>query len=393
MKKDFPENFLWGVACSSHQVEGNNSNNDWWEWEQKGKTKEKSGWACDSWNRYIVDHKLAEDLGCNSFRLSLEWSRIEPEEGVFSEEALGHYKKVLIDLEKRGMKRAVTLFHWTLPIWFSQKYGWHHPQSPEIFSRYCQKVIDFLGDEMDILLTINEPRLILNKGYLAGVFPPGKHNPILFLEARKNLIEGHKRCFDLVKKRNPNLPVGITQFCNDFRWSSGNKFFKRIVERVEDFYNWKFFNKLEGKFDFVGINYYFGLSINLIPPFVKMIKPDGITTEMGWGIHPDGLQELIKNAWRKYKKPIYIFENGIADGEDLHRKKFIESHVKAIQNAISEGADVRGYFYWSLLDNFEWCEGFSKKFGLCEVDFESMERKPRKSYHAYRDIIRKKLIK
>jgi beta-glucosidase len=146
MKKKFPENFLWGVAYSSHQVEGNNVNNDWWEWEEKGKTKEKSGWACDSWNRYLIDHKLVEDLGCNSFRISLEWSRIEPTEGEFSEEALKHYKKVLADLEKRGIKRVVTLFHWTLPIWFAEKYGWHHPRSSEVFSKYCEKFLRNPGE-------------------------------------------------------------------------------------------------------------------------------------------------------------------------------------------------------------------------------------------------------
>ena len=393
MKKKFPENFLWGAAYSSHQVEGNNFNNDWWEWEQKGKTKEKSGWACDSWNRYIIDHQLVEDLGCNAFRISLEWSRIEPEEGIFSEEALDHYRKVLIDLEKRGVKRVLTLFHWTLPIWFAKRYGWHHPQSPEIFSKYCKKVVDFLGDEIDIFLTINEPRLILNRGYLKGDFPPGKHNPVLFFEARKNLAEAHNLCYEIIKKRKSNLPVGITQFCNDFKSGIKGKIFRKIVEKIEDFYNWIFFKKIEGKFDFVGINYYFGVFVYPFPPFHKMIKPNGIVTEMGWGIHPDGLQEILKNAWRKYEKPIYIFENGIADGEDVYRKDYIKKHIGAIQNAIGEGVDVRGYFYWSLIDNFEWCEGYSKKFGLCEVDFETMERRPRKSYYAYRDIIQKNLAK
>jgi beta-glucosidase len=388
MKHKFPDDFLWGVAYSSHQVEGNNSNNDWWEWEKKGKTKEESGWACDSWNRYPVDHKLAQDLGCNAFRLSLEWSRIEPKEGSFSDEAIGHYRKILKDLKKRGMKRCVTLCHYTLPIWFARDYGWENKKAVNLFSNYAEKVVGQLGKEIDILQTMNEPRLVLNRGYLLGSRPPGRKNPIAFLKARKNLINAHIKSYDKIKKIDKRILVGMTQYCNDFEFSEGNKLFLWLTEKVENFYNWKFFDEIGDKQDYIGINYYHGYKISLKPPFISELVEYKIKNDMGWGMWPEGIHEIAMDAWNKYKKPIYILENGAADSEDRMRPKYIREHLKWIRRAISDGADIRGYFHWSILDNFEWDDGYGPKFGLCEVDFKTMDRKPRPSFYEYQKIIK-----
>lgn len=377
---------MWGAGNSSHQVEGGNINNDWHEWEQKGKTKDKSGLACDSWYKYENDHELARELNCNSFRLSLEWSRIEPEEGKFSAEAIGHYRKVLQDIKAKGMKRVVTLWHWTLPLWFSHQYGWHRKESVKYFSRYCEKVIQELGDEIDIFITLNEPRLPLNKGYLIGNFPPGKINPFAYFKARQNMVEAHKKCYALAKKIKNDLPVGITQFCNDFDFFGRSRVAGALTEKVEDFYNWHFFTEIGDSQDFIGINYYFGMKISFSFPFVEMQKEGGKVTDMGWGIFSEGIYEVVMDAWKCYRKPIYIFENGIADKKDKYRKDFICDYLKWLHRAISEGADVRGYFYWSLLDNFEWNYGFEKRFGLVEVDFKTQERKIRPSAWEYAKI-------
>jgi len=390
VKLTFPKNFLWGTAYSSHQVEGNNKNNDWWQWEQGGKTKEKSGWACDSWNRYPIDHQLVRDLGCNAFRFSLEWSRIEPEEGKFSPEAIEHYRKVINDLKQKGIKRVVTLWHWTLPLWFSQKYGWHHNDSAVLFSRYCKKVVEELGEDIDILITLNEPRLHLNKGYIIGEFPPGKRNPFLYFRARKNLVKAHVRCYEETKKLKKNIKIGLTQYTNDFDFVGGLQFMKFLTEKIEDFYNWHFFEQVGDAKDFIGINYYFGYDYRISPwyPFVKNIKGPEVRSDMDWEFSPEGIHEVTMDAWKRYKLPIYIFENGAADSEDKIRVRYIKEHLRWLHRSIRKGADVKGYFYWSLIDNFEWVEGFWPRFGLCEMDYATMERKPRKSYYFYQSVIK-----
>ncbi len=377
--KNFPKNFLWGVAHSSHQVEGNNKNNDWHEWEQKGKTKDFSGLACDSWNKFPEDHDLAQKLGCNAFRLSLEWSRIEPEEGKFNQKAIDHYRKVLQDLKARNIKTVVTLWHWTLPLWFSKKYGWHHKDSVEIFARYCEKVVGELGGEIDFLLTTNEPLMTFGKGYLLGDFPPGKIAPWKFLKARKNMILSHKKCYDVCKKQNKNLPIGITQY-HSFIGSSKNPIAKLIRKII--FY--RFYDQVGDKQDFIGINYYKKSDL----PWKR--NKNKKVTDFGWEIYPKGIYEVIMDAHRRYQKPIYIFENGLADKEDKYRKDYITDHLKYIKKAIEDGADVRGYFHWSLLDNFEWNEAFEMKFGLCEIDFKDKNRPrtPRPSFYHYQRIIK-----
>ncbi len=392
MKKTFPKDFLWGVAYSSHQVEGNNKNNDWWEWEQQGKTKEKSGWACDSWNRYPIDHQLVEDLGCGGFRLSLEWSRIEPEKGKFSDEAIEHYRNVLKDLKARGIKRVVTLWHWTLPLWFSHEYGWHKKESVECFAKYCKKVISELGEEIDIFITMNEPTIFLNKGYLVGVFPPGKRCPFSFWRARKNMIKAHKTCYELIKKSHSKLPVGITQYCNSFEFFGVLKKLNCCLKKFEFFYNWGFIDNSLDEHDFIGVDYYATFVFSLKPPFVRRKTTQNRWADIQWGIYSKGMQEVCEQSWARHRKPIYIFENGIADAEDKYRASFIKEHLRVLNRAIKNGVDVKGYFHWSLLDNFEWNKGFNPRFGLCEMDFKTMERKPRKSYYYYQKIIKQNSI-
>ncbi len=390
-KLKFPKDFWWGVAYSAHQTEGNNYNNDWWQWEKAGKVPDRSGRACESWQRYRNDHKLVEQLGVGAFRLSLEWSRIEPKEGQFDQAAIRHYRKVLQSLRKRRIKPVVTLWHWTLPLWLTQKYqGWHNREIVALFERYCQKVMEELGEEIDLLLTFNEPRLPLNKGYLVGQYPPGKRNIWQFWQARKNMIKAHKRAYLICKQIRKGLPVGITQYCNDFNTEWNGFLINKLIRWVEQKYNWHFFKRSKGCHDFIGINYYQGFTFQLKKPFFKMRKESLIFAKMKEKFAPIGIYEVLMSAKKHFPhQPIYIFENGASDSEDLIRKRYIKEHLRQIHRAIRKGVPVAGYFHWSLLDNFEWQSGYGPKFGLCAVDRNTMQRTPKKSFYYYQKIAQK----
>lgn len=385
----FPEGFLWGAANSAYQVEGYNTNSDWYQWEVKGKTENgvENGRSTDYWNRFNEDHALAEQMGCGAFRNGLEWSKIEPEEGKFSEDSIEHYRKVLADLKQRGMKRVVTLNHWTLPLWFAAKGGWHGKNPEKYFVRFVEKIMQELGTEIDICLTLNEPTIPLNKGYLAGVFPPGKRSVLAFWKARRNMIKAHKESYRVIKNSFPNLPVGITQFCNTFEAEGAFKIFKPWLKKFQTFYNWGFIKDSLDCHDFIGIDYYATFAISFKPPFFRRMTTGKRLSDMGWGIYPKGIYDICMEAKERFKKPMYIFENGLADAQDLFRSDFIKEHLVSLNKAIIDGADVRGYFHWSLTDNFEWNKEFDPRFGLIEIDYKTLERKPRPSFYAYKKII------
>lgn len=395
MDDKFPKNFLWGAATSSYQVEGNNFNSDWWEWEQKGKTKEKSGKACDYWNRYKEDHDLLQELGVNSFRLSLEWSRIEPSEGKFSEEAFAHYREILEDLKSRNIKTQVTFWWWTSPIWFQEKYGFHKKSSIKVFTEYIKKSVKELGDLIDFFQVINEPMVPLGQGYLTGLFPPGKRNPFSFWQALKNIAKAYVESYKIIHLIKPDAMVGMTHLYNWYDLGTANIIGISIYEISKWFRVIAFNRRIKGYQDFFGLNYYRLGKINLkhwksekINFFIEEDK----NNIMGWIAYPKGIYKTIKEAYSDYKIPIYITENGFPFNvglDDNQRIKFIEENLEYIKKAIDEGVDVRGYNYWSLLDNFEWLYGFEPRFGLVEIDYQTLERKPRKSFYAYRDLIKK----
>lgn len=388
-KAGFSAGFLWGVAHSSHQVEGNNRNNDWWRWERQGGSKDSSGRACDYWNLYAQDNQLAADLGCNALRLSLEWSRIEPKEGEFSAEALEHYRKILLDLKEKKLQRAVTLWHWTLPLWLVEKYGgWHQKETVDLFVRFGEKVIEKLGSEIEFFITLNEPNVVLGLGYLRGIFPPGKKSIFQFWRARKNMLCAHQKLYDKIKKLRSDLPTGITQYCANWDYSGKSLLLKFLFQKAEDWYNWSFQKKIAPRQDFIGFNYYRTIGVGLRFPW-KDLKKDGLSNDLGWGFYPEGLKKIALRARKNFSLPTYVFENGLADSQDRLRGRFLKEHLAALAEANRQGGDVRGYFHWSLMDNFEWAHGYWPKFGLVEVDFETMERRPRPSFQVYQTIIRK----
>jgi len=396
MDYKFPDGFLWGSATSAHQVEGGNFN-DWTEWEHANSARlaaeaarrhtkaptripdyilERypnplqpenyiSGQACDHYNRYEQDFDIAKELGQNAHRFSIEWSRIEPEEGKFNEAEIEHYRKVIRALKARGLEPFVTLWHWTIPLWFRDMGGWLNKKSPEYFSRYTEKMVSALPD-VNFWITLNETNVYTGHGYIKGLWPPQRRSLFDYLRVNHHLSRAHKAAWKVIKHINPASQIGVAH--NILYFTKFFSFFKDYI------YNRLFLNSIRHCQDFVGINYYYS---------------DRDTKDksefLNWSIDPEGFSSVLKKAGR-YQKPIYVLENGIADIQDEKRTKFIKDHLSFMRKAIEEGADIRGYFYWSLLDNFEWDKGFWPRFGLVEVDYKTMERKIRPSAYEYAKI-------
>lgn len=381
----FPENFYWGTATSSHQIEGDNTNNDWWEAEQKGLVPYKSGRACDSYNRYEEDFDLAKAMHNNAHRFSIEWSRVEPEEGKFSEEAIKHYRKVLLALRKRGLEPFVTLHHFVNPLWFVKKGGWTNKKAPEYFERYAGYVSSHIDNDITYWITINEPIITISLGYLRGIWPPFRRKNIFsYFGALANMAEAHMRAYRILHERIPQSLVGTAQAI-DYYEPEHSGFIGALeslaIPSAKIFKNRWFLDKTKKHHDFIGINYYSRYKFSFTRGFFQDEKEE--RSDFDWEIYPEGICHVVKEMYEKYKKPIYITENGISDADDDQRPEFIKNHLRLLHKAIEEGSDVRGYFYWSLLDNFEWAEGFTQRFGLIEVDFETLERKMRPSGKVY----------
>jgi len=392
MPKDFPQNFLWGAATSAHQVEGNNRNNDWWEWEQAHKNLESSGEACDHYTLFREDFDLAKSLGHNAHRLSLEWSRIEPEEGKFSEREINHYITVLKALREQNFQVALTLHHFTLPLWFSQKGGFLNHKSRYYFTRFVETVVKKFSDYVDLWITINEPNVYAGFGYLQGKWPPGEKNFHKFKRALKNLVKSHKKAYAKIHALLPEARVGIAK--NFVYFEPAKSFFDKIACRLADkFWNHLFYKKTKGYHDFLGVNYYYRdfIRTKLHRPFYQTENESQNISDLGWEIYPEGLYQILLKL-KKYNLPIYVTENGIADKQDSLRPQFITQHIEAISRALAQNVPVHGYFHWSLLDNFEWAHGFTPRFGLVDIDYKTQKRTPRESAYRYKKIIEKFLI-
>ena len=407
MNKKFPEGFLWGAATSSHQVEGGTKNN-WTQWEkdnadrlareasgkwqkwQQDKFPEMfepenyiSGRACDHYNRYGEDFDLAKNGGHNAHRFSIEWSRIEPEEGKFDQKEIEHYRKVILALRERGIEPFVTLWHWAEPIWFDEKGGWTNKKSVEYFSRFVEKIVGEYKDLVKFWVVINEPNVSMGFGYLRGSQPPGRKGIINFITGFLNLLEAFKVASNVIKKIDMQAEIGVANSITHYDIKIFPGLYFVTIATVE-FFSRYFLRKALPHCTFIGCNYY---SRHIINSKKKNIPPE-TRNDLGWEIYAKGIYSILKSL-KKYNLPIYITENGLADSEDEKRAEFIEDHLFWLHKAIVEGVDVRGYFHWSLLDNFEFVDmrGFWPRFGLIEIDYKALERKPRPSFYAYKKII------
>lgn len=375
----FPDGFLWGSATSSYQIEGGIEKNDWAQAARDGRVP-AAGKACDSYNRYEEDFDIARSLSQNAHRFSIEWSRIEPEEGKFDEQAIEHYRKVMQALRDRGMEPFVTLYHWTLPIWFVERGHWLADDSHKIFARFVEKVAGEYKDLVTYWITINEPLIYSNGGFLRGNWPPFNKNIFRSLKVLRRLVMSHNVAYDIIKQTNPNARIGIAK--NNINFESDHNPLNYLVSRfMIYFWNHRFLGKIQHKQDFIGLNYYFHKKFGSKDIYKK--------SDMDWDIYPQGMYNLLMEL-KRYHKPIYITENGLADAKDQNRTKFVKDHLYWVHRAINppagDGADVRGYFYWSLLDNFEWTHGFDPRFGLVEMNYDTMERRIRSSAYEYKKI-------
>jgi len=398
----FPDGFLWGTSTSAYQIEGN-INNDWSQWEKskkrisflekKGKQVNDfvSGQACDSWNRYKEDFILAKSLGTNAIRFGIEWARVETDNDVWDVKAIKQYREILHEAKKQGFKIALTMWHWTNPTWFVAEGGWTGKHALEYFDRYSRFLVHEFGTYVDYWVTLNEPMVHVFNGYLIGKFPPAKHNPFKAKKVFKNLIKAHKIAYHNIHDIFPHAEVSITGLINDFdpahKWNLFDVFISKFFHR---YWNHKFLSKIKKELDYVGLDYYFHDRIICYPPFKK--NKNERTNDMGWEIYPEGIYHVLKYL-KKFKKPIIIMENGLADENDVFRGAFIKEHLYWIFQALAEGIDVRGYFHWSLIDNFEWAAGYAPKFGLFAVDRKTLKRVPRPSAKVYEKICKEnKLI-
>lgn len=407
--------FFWGVATSSFQIEGK-IENDFTKWELEGKFI-RNGLnpvydnGSNHWLLWEKDYELLKHLGVNAYRFSLEWSRIQPELKSFSEKAIDQYEKMIDYLLENDIEPFLTLHHFTHPIWFHDISPWHTNHSVDLFIDFVDKILNRFKKKIKYWITFNEPLVWVMAAYGEGNFPPGVKDLNIMMIALSNILDAHSKVYDLIKSNNSDSEIGIANnfiiFKRDRNWFVLDK---TVKNRIHKFYNLmipdafisnkliaslppllKFEKeiKLENKIDFWGINYYYRLftkfKLSLTNPFHFYTKhPE---TDTGWEIYPKGLYKISK-LLSKYEKPLIITENGIAINDENIRKKFLKKHLKYLFKAINKGIDIRGYFYWSLLDNYEWLFGKSKRFGLVYVDYENeFKRTPKESFYFYKNII------
>jgi beta-glucosidase len=407
----FPAGFRWGVATSSYQYEGNCENSQWYAWEEGGhiKSGERAGDACDWWQHAERDFDLAQRLGLNALRLSLEWSRLEPRPGAWDSWAFARYRDMLQGLRDRGIEPLVTLHHFSNPVWFEQKGGFAAPDAVDVFTRFVKRVVDELGYLCDFWCTINEPNVYSVTGYLLGTWPPGlKGRTRQAFRIQASLARAHAAAYHAIHQRQPQARVGWAQSYNIFDPATNspldhlvagiqdaayNDFFPRVVRKGRAAFPFNLMagalHTVRGTCDFIGINIYYRNHVAFDPRrpgdlFGRRFSSEsaprgdpGINNFFG-ELYPEAILRVARRL-ADFGKPIYITEHGVADQADRIRPWVIEQGARNVHAAIQQGLDVRGYYHWSLVDNFEWAEGWTARFGLAALDLATQERTLRPS--------------
>jgi beta-glucosidase len=397
----FPDGFLWGTASAAHQVEGDNRNSDWWEFEQEpGRIAngDSSAIACDHYHRYREDFTLLRQLNQNAHRLSIEWARIEPSEGEFDAHQIRHYRDVLGELREQGMLPMVTLHHFTSPTWFARKGGWTASGSAHAFMPFVHRLVDELGDLVGMWCTINEPTIYAYNGWMTGEFPPGRRSDVAAIySVTSNLQRAHELAYHAIKRRWPDALVGLSHHKFLFLPASQkrrDRWAAQTTQAVMD--RWpvapgRFSRVVDASADFIGIAHYWGQMCAFDPSrpreqFIRRFNVPGLpVTDMGWSTDPTWMRRVL-NDLRRAGKPVYITENGLASNDDDWRQRYIDEILSNVLLAIEDGVDVRGYFHWTNMDNFEWARGYSMRFGLIDVDRKTLERTIKPSGHLYARI-------
>ncbi|HMA28738.1 MAG TPA: family 1 glycosylhydrolase [Thermoanaerobaculia bacterium] len=405
---------LFGVAVSHYQVEGGDPC-DWTDWEAAGRARGGAcGRAADSWLRYEEDAALAAGLGANAFRFSVSWSRVEPRHGVFEASALARYRRFVERLVSLGLEPIVTLHHYTHPRWFHQETPWTSPASVDVFARFARETARALSPLVRLYLTFNEPLVLLLGGFLDGQIPPGLADSRAAGRALDHILAAHAEAAAVLRQEAPGAAIGVAHNMMDFAADRPrNPFDVLLARHARRLYNTAFLeafatgrwslwippftrfkgrrDALPGSLDLVGVNYYSRLHVRfptanrILTGFSYRDRHGRGLTDNGWEIAPASFAGLLVDAGR-FGLPVLVTENGVADGADVLRPAFLRSHLAALAEAEAAGVPVAGYLHWSLLDNFEWLDGYGPKFGLFAVDPETFERRPRPSAEVFREI-------
>jgi beta-glucosidase len=377
----FPEGFRWGCATAAHQVEGNNHNCDWWEFERRGgiRSGDSADPACDHYNRFREDFQLLGQLHNNAHRLSVEWSRIEPAEGQFDQAQIAHYRDVLSDLRERGMVAMVTLHHFTSPLWFTRRGGWTASGSAEAWLAFVRRVAEELGELVGLWCTLNEPNIYAHWGWIAGEFPPGRRGDVVGVyRVLANMHDAHEMAYRELKRITPEVPVGLTHHVwllfPANRWNPMGRLVAGTSQYLLDHWPVEGVRPrrvVEATSDYIGLNHYSG---SLVSGLGRRFNPSWLgESDFGWAIQPEWMRHCLEEL-APLGKPIYVTESGIATGDDSKRSQFLQDVLGQVWQAIEHGVDVRGYFHWTSTDNFEWARGYSMRFGLIGVDLATQER-------------------
>ena len=399
----FPSGFSWGVATASHQIEGNNYNN-WSEFE-KERNKEQSGAACDHWNQWENDHQLILELGVNSYRFSIEWSRIQPTQDGWDEDAIAVYSKMVDSLIDMGIEPVITLHHFSHPVWFENLGGFYKRSNIKYFQKYCERIFPYFNGRVKKWCTINEPEVFSIMGYFMNMFPPGKRSVFKAIKVMKNVMIAHGQVYHALKEIDSESYIGLAKNVTIFdpyrRWNIIHWITSIILNYVwngaiiSSLKRGKMYGttlkKTKSSTDFIGLNYYTHvLTSPFLPQTTEVDLPSRKgqeITEFGYPMYAEGLERAVKMI-SKLNIPIEITENGVADSKDVLRPIHLKRHLWVLSELLSKGFDIRSYFHWSLMDNFEWAEGYSLRFGLYEVDYESQKRTLRDSGKEYARMIK-----
>ncbi|MBI3889461.1 glycoside hydrolase family 1 protein [Candidatus Saccharibacteria bacterium] len=407
----FPKRFLWGAAVAAHQVEGN-THNQWTVWElehaktlaaqaeyqygdlpnwddiKKDATNPDnyiSGAAANHYQLYEHDFEIIKKMNMNSFRFSIEWSRIEPEEGVWSAEGIEHYVQYIDALKKRGIEPVITLFHFTLPVWFSEMGGFEQRKNVQYFVRFAEKIVSELGPSVRYIITINEPEVYATESYYLASWPPAVSSKRKWRTVMNNLALAHNRTAKAIHTMNRRYKVSVAKNSNYFYAGDNALLSRKSAELFQYFQDDYFLKKVVKQCDFLGVNYYFS---NRVYGY-RVHNPDVKTSDMGWDLSPANLEQALERLHDKYDLPIIITENGLADSTDEHRQWWLMQTIIAMQRAMRSGVKLEGYLHWSLLDNFEWDKGKWPRFGLIAVDYKTYKRSPRPSAIWYAKLLKK----
>lgn len=397
----FPKRFLWGAATAAHQVEGN-THNQWTVWELENakskvaqaeyqygdldhwdaiKSQAKSprnyvsGKLANHYDHYKEDFDLLQKMHMNAFRFSVEWSRIEPEEGAWNAEAIAHYKEYIAELKRRDIEPIMTLFHFTLPVWFVERGGFEKRSNVKFFTRFAEKVVSELGQGVRYIITVNEPDVYVNESYFNGHWPPQQTSRFMAWKVANNLLAAHNQAAKAIHGLGRRHKVSIAKnsvyvYAGDDAWLSRAS--AAVIQYIQDDF---WLKRVVKTCDFIGMNYYFSDRVY----GYRVHNPNEQLSDLGWDLRPAEIQFALERVYHKYNLPILITENGLADADDSRRQWWLTQTLMGLEKAMEDGVQLEGYLHWSLLDNFEWDKGRWPRFGLAAVDYATGKRELRPS--------------